>query len=112
MDVIDTDKLAMLRDLSDGNDDLVREMLDSYIPMAEEQLLKMKVLDDSSDIDTLRNVIHNIKGATLNLGLQAMSIKIQEFQDRIKSGNYSDFVRQIDDMLESLQEIKNFRISL
>lgn len=106
--VMNPERITMLQDLAGGGNDLIRELIESFTRLAETELDAFKDLSDPSMQKVLREKIHNLKGVSLNLGLEEFSSIISEFQKEIKNGDYSHFNEGVDRLRKAFGSVKEF----
>lgn len=111
-EIIESTKLEMLRELSDGTDELLIQLLDSYIPLAKKEIETIRTLGSPEKIDLLRERLHSLKGSSANLGIDSMIESIQSMQTEAKSGDYSRFDHHSARMEEILGLVQEFRNGL
>jgi len=93
--------LSMLQELSDGNNDFVKEMIELYI---EDVTLRIQQLSEAiidGKTDLIAREAHTIKGASLNIG----TTKLQKYAEKIETlGKNGDVNGCIDHIFALKQE--------
>jgi len=107
--LIDSEKLSELRDMGDGKDDFLLEMLDKYIARAGEQITEATGLLGEGDAAKLQKVIHSLKGSTLSLGLSEAAKNIVDFDKELKAGDLSRAAERIDKIGADLARVQDYR---
>ncbi len=70
----------------DGDSEVVKEMLFSFVYTAQKQLDKIPSLIEANDLVTAHREIHSIKGGALNLMAQPLSAIAKEIEHLLKKG--------------------------
>jgi len=72
--------LRNLREMTDGDTELERELFDEFISSTEEYLEIMKANTEESGMDTWRSRAHALKGVSKNLGAEKLGDLLEEAQ--------------------------------
>ena len=74
---VDMDRIL---DLTDGNDDSLRELVEMYLKQTTKQFEQMQTAIHSSDADTLRRVAHSCAGASATLGMTHLLPRLRDLE--------------------------------
>jgi CheY-like chemotaxis protein len=74
---VDMDRIL---DLTDGNDDSLRELVEMYLKQTTKQFEQMQTAIHSNDADTLRRVAHSCAGASATLGMTHLLPCLRELE--------------------------------
>jgi signal transduction histidine kinase/two-component SAPR family response regulator/HPt (histidine-containing phosphotransfer) domain-containing protein len=74
---VDMDRIL---DLTDGNDDSLRELIEMYLKQTGKQFEQMRMAVNLGDADTLRRVAHSCAGASATLGMTHLVPRLRELE--------------------------------
>ncbi len=106
MELIKKDKKNELMELSDGNLDLLIELLGKYLENTPELLQKARDGIKNGDVNMVDYAVHTMKGSTLSLGLEPMGDFLVQLNQRTKKqdlDNMEESFRQIEAYLEDVK---------
>ena len=112
MDIIIEEKLQELRELSDGNDDLLLDLLDKYITNAEKYVEQGRLALAEGDVQKVQFAVHTMKGSSLSLGLRELGELLTELNVRAKNQDVEGFDAQFDRIIELVEQVKLYRQEL
>ncbi len=78
--------MARMLDLTDGNDDSLRELVEMYLKQTNKQFDQMQTAIRTADASTLRHVAHSCAGASATLGMVRLSPRLRELEKMGASG--------------------------
>ena len=81
---VDMDRMT---DLTDGNNDSLRELVEMYLKQTHKQFEQMQAAIRDGNADTLRRVAHSGAGASATLGMTQLVPKLRELEKLGGSGN-------------------------
>ena len=74
---VDMDRML---DLTDGNHDSLRELVEMYLKQTHKQFSQMQEAISSGNADALRRVAHSCAGASATLGMTHLVPKLRELE--------------------------------
>ena len=74
-------------DLTDGNGDSLRELVEMYLKQTHKQFDQMRAAIRDGNADSLRRVAHSGAGASATLGMTQLVPKLRELENSGASGN-------------------------
>jgi signal transduction histidine kinase/CheY-like chemotaxis protein len=92
-----------LHQISDGNPDFERELLEIFVEDTQNQLDAAKIAFDNGDIEQLSRFAHHIKGSSANVGLcgiQETATMLEEQANQQQIAQIKILLAQITEMLE------------
>ncbi len=72
--------MERLLDLTDGNDDSLRELVEMYLKQTNKQFEQMRTAIGTPDADALRRVAHSCAGASATLGMTHLVPRLRELE--------------------------------
>lgn len=75
-----------MRDLTDGNSDSLRELVEMYLKQTHKQFEQMQAAIRENNADTVRRVAHSCAGASATLGMTHLVPKLRELEKLGTSG--------------------------
>ncbi|MES0491633.1 MAG: Hpt domain-containing protein [Leptospirales bacterium] len=109
MSLIIAEKLSELRDLSDGNDDLICLLLDKFLVNAEKYLDTAKESLASKKYEDVKFAIHTMKGSSMSLGLKDLGDILTILNQKCKDDDYSGFEESIEQMYQMIESVREYR---
>ena len=82
------------------DEDIYREVLESYIEQSEEYFTKLSITVQNQDWDKYRIIAHGIKSTSVNIGAEEFSAEAKEQEIMARDGKY-------DEIMETWQEFQN-----
>ena len=106
--------LDYLNEISDGNNDLLRDLVEMFFKQIPEYQKSFTDLYDKKDWVNLSRVAHKAKSAILMVGMNDLAQKLKKLEENAKEGKnineyqeiIAKFVRESDIALQELLEIK------
>ena len=74
---VDMDRML---DLTDGNNDSLRELVEMYLKQTHKQFEQVRVAISENNADTVRRVAHSCAGASATLGMTRLVPKLRELE--------------------------------
>jgi two-component system sensor histidine kinase/response regulator len=78
--------MARMLDLTDGNDDSLRELVEMYLKQTNKQFEQMQTAIRTADAGTLRHIAHSCAGASATLGMVRLAPRLRELEKIGASG--------------------------
>lgn len=83
--MINRTALEAIRNLqSEGNPDILARIVNLYLENTPEQLTKLQRALDTQDAVTLRNIAHNLKSSSANLGAMQLSALCKDLEEKAR----------------------------
>ena len=89
-----------------GREDVVRNVISSFLEKVEDQLSQIPAALDSGDLERVRQEAHSIKGGAWNLEARPLGDAARELEDTSKAGD-RDAVRTASQKLQ--EEYEKFK---
>ncbi len=102
---VDMDRM---NDLTDGNDDSLRELVDMYLKQTNKQFDQMQTFIRESNADGLRRVAHSCAGASATLGMTRLVPKLREMERLGTSGTVTGGQVIFDQAAREYSDIQDF----
>jgi len=102
---VDMDRM---NDLTDGNDDSLRELVEMYIKQTNKQFDQMQTFIRESNADGLRRVAHSCAGASATLGMTRLVPKLREMERLGTSGTVTGGQVIFDQAAHEYSDIQDF----
>jgi HPt (histidine-containing phosphotransfer) domain-containing protein len=112
MGLINSEKYNELTDLSGGNEDLIKVLLDKYLTNSKEFIKKLKEDIKNNDTEKIQFAIHTLKGSSLSLGLTKLGEIFTDLNVRVKNGNFDGLEFEILNIEKLLVEVEDYYKSL
>lgn len=105
--------LSYLQNMTDGNMELIQEMIDIFISQVKEYGQKMKQLFKEKKWMELSKLAHKAKASVAIMGMSELSEELKELEIMAKEkkhiNKYHDFIHKfINDCDEAVKELKRF----
>jgi CheY-like chemotaxis protein len=101
-------EMDRLNDLSDGNADSLRELVELYFNQTSQQLLQIETAIRENKFDEVRRVAHSCAGASATLGMARFAQLMRELEKEGKSGALTNAHKLCEDAVREFQAIKSF----
>ncbi|MFW5750878.1 MAG: Hpt domain-containing protein [Planctomycetota bacterium] len=85
--ILDQAMVAQLRDLADGSDALLIEVLQTFTADSPQRIVDMRAALAAGDADALHRGAHTLKGACGNLGLRRLEWACAQLDRQARSGD-------------------------
>jgi CheY-like chemotaxis protein/HPt (histidine-containing phosphotransfer) domain-containing protein len=89
-DILDPTRVDELRELSDGDDSLLIELLDVFFKESPARIAGLRAALASHDIRSVRMVAHTLKGSSRNIGATQLAEYCQELEYAAKESNITN----------------------
>jgi HPt (histidine-containing phosphotransfer) domain-containing protein len=74
------------------DEDIYREVLESYIEQSEEYFTKISLAVQNQDWDNCRIIAHGIKSTSFNIGAEELSAEAKEQELMARDGKYDEIM--------------------
>jgi HPt (histidine-containing phosphotransfer) domain-containing protein len=102
---VDMDRML---DLTDGNDDSLRELVEMYFNQTSKQIMQMQEAVRDSNAEALRRVAHSCAGASATLGMTYLVPKLRELEKLGAAGSLTGASEICDGCGQEYQRIAEF----
>jgi CheY-like chemotaxis protein len=102
---VDMDRLL---DLTDGNDDSLRELVEMYFKQTTNQFEQLQSAVAAPDADAMRRVAHSCAGASATLGMTHLVPRLRELEKLGASGTVAGANEILEVASREYQRIKEF----
>jgi signal transduction histidine kinase/two-component SAPR family response regulator/HPt (histidine-containing phosphotransfer) domain-containing protein len=102
---VDMDRMM---DLTDGNNDSLRELVEMYLKQTHKQFEQMQAAIRDNNADTLRRVAHSCAGASATLGMTQLVPKLRELEKIGGSGNLNGAAEICEKAAQEYTRIQEF----
>lgn len=109
---ISEEKYNELLELSDGNTDLLCELIDKFLEHTPELLQEARKALEAGDAAKVDYYVHTMKGSALSIGFVPLSEFLVNLNRRSKVNDLAGFAEAFDQIEQALTEISEYRKSL
>lgn len=109
MSIISSEKEKELKELSGGNEDLIKLLLDKYITNTKNFLEQIEEAIKNNDHEKIKFAVHTLKGSSLSLGLIKLGEKFTNLNLRAKEGDFKNFDSEVSNAVNMLDEVIQYR---
>lgn len=107
--------LSYLRNMTDGNPDLIQELIDIFTSQADEYIHEMQDLYAKSDWQALSRVAHKAKSSVAIMGMSELSEMLKDFEilarDQKNVDKFPDYIDKFtQEINEACKELKSLQI--
>ena len=102
---VDMDRM---KDLTDGNADSLRELVEMYLKQTHKQFDQMQTAIRDGNADSLRRVAHSCSGASATLGMTRLVPKLREMERLGNSGTVAGAQEIFDHAAREYSDIQEF----
>jgi signal transduction histidine kinase/HPt (histidine-containing phosphotransfer) domain-containing protein len=102
---VDMDRML---DLTDGNSDSLRELVEMYLKQTHKQLGQMNESFTAANADALRRYAHSCAGASATLGMTQLTVKLRELEKLAGGGTVTGAEPLIQQCAEEFVRIQDF----
>ena len=111
---IDTD---LLKEVADGNNELIFDLVDLYIEQAPKFYAQLEDLIEKKDHQALGKLAHKIKGSLSTIGITTLAKEMKEFEQKAKANTntnqYRSYVNRYKEISrEAIVELKSILTQL
>jgi HPt (histidine-containing phosphotransfer) domain-containing protein len=101
--------------MTDGNPDLIKELIDIFISQADEYTSEMQELYTQSDWQALSRLAHKAKSSVAIMGMNELSEMLKDFEllsrDQKNVDKFPDYIRKFEeDINNACKELKTIKI--
>jgi two-component system, sensor histidine kinase and response regulator len=100
--------MSRLNDLTDGDVNSLRELVEMYYTQTAKQLEQMIEAARSNDTDIVRRVAHSCAGASATLGMTRIVPMLRELEKQGASGKLTGAAQLCEDASREFEAIKKF----
>jgi signal transduction histidine kinase/AmiR/NasT family two-component response regulator/HPt (histidine-containing phosphotransfer) domain-containing protein len=100
--------LARMNDLTDGNMDSLRELVEMYFTQTQKQFVQMREAIRDGKADAVRRVAHSCAGASATLGMTHLVPRLRELEKLGASGTLTDAGRICEDASGEFERVREF----
>jgi signal transduction histidine kinase/HPt (histidine-containing phosphotransfer) domain-containing protein len=101
-------EMDRLRDLTDGNQDSLRELVDLYYRQTSQQLLQLESAVKNRSADEVRRVAHSCAGASATLGMTRLVPLLRAMEKHGTSGNLGEVPQLFQSAAAEFKQIQLF----
>jgi HPt (histidine-containing phosphotransfer) domain-containing protein len=105
--VLDPDRIAMLRELDDGDGTLLPTIVDEYERDAAAQVAAMRAALDIADASALQRAAHTLKGASATLGAPTVAERCRDLEQAARDGQLDGAAARIADLDSELGRVRD-----
>lgn len=112
MDLISSEKLAELKELSNGNMDLIKVLLEKYLTNSNEFVKQIRESLKKDDREKIKFAIHTLKGSSLSLGLVPLGEIFTVLNQKVKDNDFEGMELKMDEIEVHLKNVNDYFKSL
>jgi signal transduction histidine kinase/HPt (histidine-containing phosphotransfer) domain-containing protein len=101
-------EMDRLNDLTDGNADSFRELVEMYHKQTTQQLAQIEAAVRANETDAVRRVAHSCAGASATLGMMRFAGLMRALEKEGASGKLTDATRICEDAAREFKAINDF----
>jgi HPt (histidine-containing phosphotransfer) domain-containing protein len=101
-------EMDRLNDLTDGNAESIRELVDLFFKQTSQQLEQLEAAVRANKADDVRRVAHSCAGASATLGMTRFVPMLRELEKQGASGTLTTAAQVCDDAAREFKLIQNF----
>jgi CheY-like chemotaxis protein len=101
-------EMERLNDLTDGNADSLRELVELYFKQTTKQLAQIEAAVRANKTEEVRQIAHSCAGASATLGMMRFAQLMRDLEREGKSGALTNAARLCQDAASEFKEIKKF----
>ncbi len=107
--------LSYLRNMTDNNPDLIKELVDIFISQADEYTREMQEFYTQSDWQSLSRLAHKAKSSVAIMGMSELSEMLKDFElsarDQKNVDKFFEYVTRFEtDIKIACKELKSLKI--
>lgn len=106
---IDPVKYTELLELSNGDDSLLKDLIDKYLVNTPKLIKKTETALRENDIKTIDYCIHTMKGSSLCLGFEPIGGKLIEMNKKTKQGDISGIAEFLVELEAAVKDVREYR---
>ncbi len=100
--------LARLAELTDGNREEMRELLELYYQQTEAQIADLHEAVTANNALRVSQLAHSCAGASLTCGITSVADPLRKLEAASRSGDLVEASRTVDLAQAQLQQVRNF----
>ena len=104
--------IKSLTELTGGNQDITKDLFDTYLTLAKEQLTQLHEALAQGDAATLQQVAHSFKGGSSSMFLEDMAAVLKLIEQAGKDKNLVNVPAQIVQVSQELTTIRQIAETL
>jgi CheY-like chemotaxis protein len=101
-------EMDRLNDLTDGNPDNLRELVELYYKQTTQQLAQIEAAASANKTDEVRRVAHSCAGASATLGMTRLVPMLRNLEKQGASGTLTDALQIFEDAAREFKQIQKF----
>ena len=101
-------EMDRLNDLTEGNADSIRELVDLFLKQTTRQLAQLEAAVRANKADDVRRVAHSCAGASATLGMTRFVPLLRELEKQGASGALTNAAQVYEDAAREFKLIQNF----
>jgi HPt (histidine-containing phosphotransfer) domain-containing protein len=101
-------EMDRLNDLTDGNADSIRELVDLFFKQTTQQLAQLEAAVRANKAEDVRRVAHSCAGASATLGMTRFVPLLRELEKQGASGALTTAAQVYEDAAREFKLIQNF----
>jgi two-component system sensor histidine kinase/response regulator len=101
-------EMERLNDLTDGDADSIRELVDLFLKQTTQQLAQLEAAVRANKADDVRRVAHSCAGASATLGMTRFVPMLRELEKQGASGALTTAAQVYEDAAREFKLIQNF----
>ena len=105
-DVIDLDVIATLRDLDDGEGEVLEELVDLFLTDSPDRIAEMRGASASGDQELLKRAAHTLKGSSRNLGASSLAEICQVIESKSMEAQIEEASKLIPQVEAELSKVE------
>ncbi len=107
--------LSYLKNMTDGNPDLIQELIDIFTSQADEYVSEMHDLYSNSDWQALSRLAHKAKSSVAIMGMNELSEMLKDFEilarDQKNVDKFPEYIEKFTcEINEACKELKSLQI--
>jgi len=100
--------LARMNDLTDGNLDNLRELVEMYFVQTQKQFVQMREAVRDGKADAVRRVAHSCAGASATMGMTLLVPRLRELEKLGASGTLTDADKMCEAAAGEFERVREF----
>ena len=101
-------EMDRLNDLTDGNADSLRELVEMFLNQTTKQLAQIQAALAAGKSDEVRRVAHSCAGASATLGMMRLGEMMRDLEKEAAAGALTNALRICEDAVREYQSVKQF----
>ncbi|MFW5792733.1 MAG: Hpt domain-containing protein [Bacteroidota bacterium] len=86
--VVDVETIEMLKQHAQGNAEILKDLFDSFIPEAEEQIAELKQAVNIKHKEQIKISAHGLSGISGTIGALQLKVLMSDMENYAKKGEY------------------------